>query len=293
MGGGAASAPATAPAGPISAPAPSRRDGPTERQPRSSAPPAVLHTSRRPSGDPPPLPHDWNRQNVTAMAALAACAVTCLASYTVFSSSPLERVDHDLVRLAVGLRSGAVLRAAWIVNGLDRPMWLNSAALATILGAMALRRFRRGVVQLGVLVVAVELVGLAAAAVDLPRPDVEIVGRWTGYGTPAISAAYLAVILLGGAYCFLPAGRPRRLAGTGTVVLLALLAAAKTVLGTTPRCRCLPARRWARWSLSRRSARWYRTRCSRCGTAAARRTSTSTPADRRSPRRWRANRGSG
>jgi membrane-associated phospholipid phosphatase/tRNA A-37 threonylcarbamoyl transferase component Bud32 len=199
-----------------------------------TAPPSVLRRSRRPSGDPPPLPRDWNRHNVTAMVAFAAFVIAWLASYTVSGSSPVQRLDQDLVELAARLRTGSIVRAAQIVNGLDRPMWLNSLALATVVGAIALRRFRRAFVQLGVLLVAFELADLAAVAVDKPRPfQVEIIGRWAGYGAPSISGAYLAAILIGGAFCFLPAGRPRWLAGGVTMAFAALLAVAKAVLGTS------------------------------------------------------------
>jgi tRNA A-37 threonylcarbamoyl transferase component Bud32/membrane-associated phospholipid phosphatase len=199
-----------------------------------AAPPSVLRRSRRPSGDPPPLPRDWNRHNVTAMVVFATFIIAWLASYTVSGSSPVQRLDQDLVELAARLRTGSIVRAAQIVNGLDRPMWLSSLALATILGAIALRRFRRAFVQLGALLVAFELVDLAEVAVDKPRPfQVEIIGRWAGYGAPSTSGTCLAVILIGGAFCFLPAGRRRWLAGGVTIALAALLAVAKAVLGTS------------------------------------------------------------
>ncbi len=199
-----------------------------------TAPPAVLGRIRRPSGDAPPLPRDWSRHNVTAMAVLAAFVLVWLISYTVTGSSPLQRLDPSLVEQAARLRTGTVVRVARVVTGIDRPMWFNSAALAIIVGAMALRRFRRAFVQLGAGLVALELAALAATVVDQPRPyDVEIIGRWAGYGAPSISGTYLAVLLVGGAYCFLPPGRPRRWAAAATSVLAALLALAKAVLGTS------------------------------------------------------------
>jgi len=200
-----------------------------------TAPPAALRRSRRPSGDPPPLPRDWSRHNLIAMVVFGGFIVAWLASYTVSTSSPMQRLDQGLVALAARLRTAGVVHAAKVVDGIDRPMWLNSLGLATILGALALRRLRRAFVQLGVLVVAFQLATVAAMAVDKPRPfQVEIVGRWAGYGAPSTSGTYLAAVLLGGAFCFLRPGRARWLTAGLTLGLAVVLAVAKAVLGTSP-----------------------------------------------------------
>src|SRR3712207_6993603 len=49
--------------------------------------------------------------------------------------------------------------------------------------AFALRRFRRGFVQLGASLVGLQIAGMSATVISRPRPfDVDIVGRWAGYG---------------------------------------------------------------------------------------------------------------
>jgi serine/threonine-protein kinase RIO1 len=202
---------------------------------RAGGPAPTLPRLRRPSGDPPPLPRSWNRRNVALVVGLALWLFAWVIAYLP-EESPPRRVDAALIDLlARDHRTPFTAALARAVDIVDRPTVLNWLALATVAGAAALGRFRRAVVQLGAILLTLWVAGQLATLLDEPRPyDVERLGRWSGYGMPSVSTAYLAVVLVGAGYCFLRPGRGRgaALAGTGGLVLL--LAAAKTVLATNP-----------------------------------------------------------
>ena len=172
---------------------------------------------------------------------------------------------------------------------MDRPLLLNWLALATVLGAAALGRFRRAFVQLGVILLALWLVGMLAIQLDRPLPyDVETLGRWSGYAAPEVSMAYITAMLVGAAYCFLRPGRARIVALVAVGGLTTLLRRRQGgARGQLPQLGA--GRRRARRAGRRRSASpcWCRTRSSRWAAAApGPRTSTWTSAGRRSSTRW-------
>jgi tRNA A-37 threonylcarbamoyl transferase component Bud32 len=211
---------------PGAAPAPAGRlrvaGGPTPTLPRL----------RRPSGYPPPLPHRWSRGRIALPLALVLWLAGWTLSY-VPQTSPLQALDAALVELAAGdYRTDFSVAAARAVDFVDRPMLLNWVALGTVLGAAALGRFRRAFVQLGVILLALQLAGALALQLDQPLPyDVEILGRWSGYAAPEVSMAYLGAMLVGASYCFLRPGRTRNTAQVAVAVLVILLSGAKAVLG--------------------------------------------------------------
>ena len=213
------------------------RDGtdqpaPDRRPAQSGGPTPTLPRLRRPSGYPPPLPHRWSRGEIALPVALALWLAGWIVAYLPVSS-PVQVVDAAMVDFAArDSRNDVSVAMARAVDFVDRPMLLNWVALATVLGAAVLGRFRRAFVQLGVMLVALWLAGMLAIQLDQPLPyDVEVLGRWSGYAAPEVSMAYLTAMLVGAAYCFLRPGRTRNTALVAVGVLTALFAAAKAVLG--------------------------------------------------------------
>ncbi len=202
------------------------------RPAQSGGPTPTLPRLRRPSGYPPPLPHQWSRGEIALPVALALWLAGWIAAYLPMTS-PVQKVDAALVDFAArDHRNDVSVALARAVDFIDRPLLLNWVALATVLGAAALGRFRRAFVQLGVVLVAPWLAGLLAIALSQPLPyDVEVLGRWSGYAAPEVSMAYLTAMLVGAAYCFLRPGRTRNTALVMVGGLTALFAAAKAVLG--------------------------------------------------------------
>jgi tRNA A-37 threonylcarbamoyl transferase component Bud32/membrane-associated phospholipid phosphatase len=229
-GGPRTSAPAKSPpAGPGKSTPPPAPDG---RPGVPGGPTPTLPRLRRPSGYPPPLPHHWSRGEIALPCALALWLAGWIVAY-VPATSPVQKADAALVDFAArDHRNDVSVALARAVDFVDRPLLLNWVALATVLGAAALGRFRRALVQLGSMLVATILVALLAGQLDRPLPyDVETLGRWSGYAAPESSMAYLTAILVGATYCFLRPGRARTVALIAVGGLLMPLAAAKTVLG--------------------------------------------------------------
>ena len=202
-----------------------------ERTEVAGAPTPTLPRLRRPSGYPPPLPHRWSRGEIGLPVGLALGLALWTLAYLP-DTSPVQALDATLVDfLARDHRTDTTVAAARAVDAVDRPLLHNWIALATVVGAAALGRFRRAFVQLGVVLLALWLVGMLAMWLNQPLPyDVEVLGRWSGYAAPEVSVAYLAAMLVGAAYCFLRPGRARTAALVGVLVLTLLLAAAKAVL---------------------------------------------------------------
>jgi hypothetical protein len=202
---------------------------------RAGGPAPTLPRLRRPSGYPPPLPRSWNRRNVTLLAALTICLVAWVLGYLPEGSLPRRADGLLLDLLAREHRTRVTVALARAVDTVDRPALLNWLALAAVAGAVVLGRFRRAFVLLGAILVTLWLAGRLATLLDLPRPyGVERVGRWSGYGMPSVSTAYLTVLLVGTGCCFLRPGRGRTLMLAAAGALTVLLAWAKTVLGVDP-----------------------------------------------------------
>jgi tRNA A-37 threonylcarbamoyl transferase component Bud32 len=225
-------APPAAPGKPAAPGTPEPAPPPDGRPGQSGGPTPTLPRLRRPSGYPPPLPHQWSRGEIALPLALALWLAGWIAAYLPMSS-PVQQVDAALVDFAArDHRNDVSVAIARVVDFVDRPLLLNWVALATVLGAAALGRFRRAFVQLGVVLVAPWLAGLLAIALSQPLPyDVEVLGRWSGYAAPEVSMAYFTAMLVGAAYCFLRPGLTRNTALVVVGGLTALFAAAKAVLG--------------------------------------------------------------
>ncbi len=211
--------------------APPAAEPEAERTEVAGAPTPTLPRLRRPSGYAPPLPHRWSRGEIALPAGLALWLTGWTVAYLP-DTSPVQALDAAMVDFAArDHRNDVSVAAARVVDFVDRPLLLNWVALAIVVGAAALGRFRRAFVQLGAVLVTLQLVGMLALRLDQPLPyDVDILGRWSGYAAPETSVAYMAAMLVGAAYCFLRPGRGRTVALVGVAVLVALLAAAKAVL---------------------------------------------------------------
>jgi tRNA A-37 threonylcarbamoyl transferase component Bud32/membrane-associated phospholipid phosphatase len=231
-----APAPAATPPAPTSAPAATPTSAPTSapdgRPGLAGGPTPTLPRLRRPSGYPPPLPLRWSRGEIALPAALALWLAAWIVSYLP-DSSPVQAADAAVVDFAArDHRNDVSVALARVVDFVDRPLLLNWVALATVLGAAVLGRFRRAFVQLGVMLVAAWLAGMLAIQLNRPLPyDVDLLGRWSGYAAPEVSMAYITAMLIGAAYCFLLPGRRRVVVLVAAGCLTMLFAAAKAVLG--------------------------------------------------------------
>ena len=186
--------------------------------------PAVARTPRRrrPTGAPPPLPHPVS---VTTRAWLVLAVVVLAGVIVISVRTPSLRLD-DQVNTAV-LRLLARARTPWLTGVADGISAAGSGWGATVVGlsavvlTVAFRRWRHLLVFLCSLFLLELAIELVTEGMTRPRPyGVLIIADWTGYSTPALSAAILTFLLMSIAYCLVVPGRPRSYAKAAIAVIV-------------------------------------------------------------------------
>ena len=179
---------------------------------------------RRPTGAPPPLPHPVS---VSTTAWLVAVVVVLAGLIVVSVRAPSLRLD-DQANAAV-LRVFARARAPWLTGVANGVVAAGSGWGATVAGlsavvlTMAFRRWRHLLVFLCNLFFLELAMLLVNDGVRRPRPyGVPIIGSWSGYSAPALSAGILTFFLMGIVYCLVMPGRPRSYAKAATAVIVTL-----------------------------------------------------------------------
>ena len=177
---------------------------------------------RRPTGAPPPLPHPVS---FTTTAWLIAVVVVLAGAIVVSVRAPSLRFD-DQANAAV-LRFFARARTPWLTSIANGIVVAGSSWGATVVGlsavaaTMAFRRWRHLLVFLCSLFVLEIAMLLVNNGVQRPRPyGVPIIGSWSGYSAPALSAAILTFFLMGIAYCLFVPGRPRSYAKAASACIV-------------------------------------------------------------------------
>jgi membrane-associated phospholipid phosphatase/tRNA A-37 threonylcarbamoyl transferase component Bud32 len=188
---------------------------------------------RRPSGEPPPLPHEIGRTGRLLIMLIVVAALTTVGAVLIGSSgAAIERADSAFLRWLSRLRSDLLTDAMQFVDGMASRWPLRLLRWGTILALIAVRRWR----QLFVFVTTLVVVELATYAISLAvaraRPfGVEILTDWNGFAMPSRPTASLGVTLFGMAYALVPAGRVRYLAKWVAAVAIGLVCIARVYLG--------------------------------------------------------------
>jgi tRNA A-37 threonylcarbamoyl transferase component Bud32 len=201
-------------------------------------PPGTVRRARRrrPTGEPPPLPHHLQTSGVRWLAAalvLVALTVAVFARGLRGLAVDVTVADDAVVRWLTGLhapglvgvwRAMAAISSWWVLNGL---LW------GLILALLVLRRFR----QLIVVVILAQLVSLLAenvlgAIAQRPRPfGVVIRAGWGGFALPSTQVTFLSAILIGVLYTMVPEGRWRNTGKWVVTALVTLAAIGRIALG--------------------------------------------------------------
>ena len=191
---------------------------------------------RRPSGQPPPLPHHLQ---TTGVGWLVAAVVLVALSLVVFADGlrgpavAVTVVDDAVVGWLAGLEVPGLVPAMGGLAALDSYLAITVLLWGLLLALLLLRRLR----QLLVVLVAWILQGfliqyLLAPLVQRPRPfGVEFRGDWYAWALPAQQLASLAMLLVGVLYGLVPKGRWRQVGKWVVTALVALVAVAQLYLG--------------------------------------------------------------
>src|SRR6266516_3649859 len=212
-------------------------DLPTDQSTRTRAP--LIHPPlreparsrrRRPTGEPPPLPHHLQTSGVGWLVVaimLAAGSIVIFADGIRGLAIPVLVADDAVVDwltrlhapgLVALLRGFAAISSWWVLNGLG---------LGLLLALLALRRFRHLIVFVILANLLTWLAGdVLGAIAQRPRPfGVAIRTSWGGWALPSLQLAVLAFGLVTVLYTLVPEGRWRntgKWVATGMVALAAL-----------------------------------------------------------------------
>ena len=184
---------------------------------------------RRPSGEPPPLPRPtWWRASVITLAATIVFGIVVAFLY---DDTPDGSLFDSLMGSGSGLSVSIAKAFAWFAT--PTGIIVLRLVLAGVL--IFFRRWRHLVVTIGALwfmdTVAVwiqQLVGplpMPTGAVLVPPPNGD-------YWFPASGMASFSITIAAMVMALAPAGRIRRIAGSGAVVFALLVAASRAYLGT-------------------------------------------------------------
>ena len=218
----------------VSASQPARTAGPGVQP----GPPGIRRSPwrRRPSGQPPPLPHHLQ---TTGVGWLIAAVVLVVLSVLVFAGGlhglavDVTVVDAAVVGWLAGLGAPGLLTAMQALAELDSYVAITVLLWGLLLALLVLRRLR----QLLVVLAAWMLQGFIiqyelAPLVQRPRPfGVALRGDWYAWALPSEQMAALVVLLVGILYGLVPEGRWRQTGKWVATTLVILVAVARLYLG--------------------------------------------------------------
>jgi membrane-associated phospholipid phosphatase/tRNA A-37 threonylcarbamoyl transferase component Bud32 len=188
---------------------------------------------RRPSGEPPALPHELGRSGKFFLL-LVLYFVIAITAFLVFPSleAVFERWDHTRQRWITDLRMPGLTRVMLVVNGLASSWTIRLIRWGVILALIVFRRWRHLFVFLGAIIVTEIVAYNASSIIARPRPlGIPILTGWQGYSMPSRPMAGLAVSAVGAMYALIVAGKPRSIAKWAIWIVLVILGLARVYLG--------------------------------------------------------------
>src|SRR5215218_6627907 len=213
-------------------------EDPPARAVAQRIPPGTVRRARRrrPTGEPPPLPHHLQTSGVRWLVAalvLVALTIAVFARGLRGLAVDVTVADDAVVQWLGGLqapglvgiwRALAAFSSWWVLNGL---LW------GLLLALLVLRRFRHLIV-LFILAQVLSLLAenVVAAIAQRPRPfGVEIREGWGGWAMPPLQITYFTASLVVDLYTLVPEGRWRNTGKWVVAALVALTAVGRIALG--------------------------------------------------------------
>jgi hypothetical protein len=186
---------------------------------------------RRPSGEPPPLPHPpgWTRWLwVCAAVVVVGLVLAALAP----SGGPFS-FDDEILEWAASLRSPALNDVAKAIDTLTASGAILGLRLAVVVVLAIFKRWRHLVVALGAFTLMdlvstglrVELPALPSASVDVTPLVVPTLNGEPAWFFPAVAISALAISLYAAAWALVPLHQRSRARAVVTAVLLVVCAA--------------------------------------------------------------------
>jgi tRNA A-37 threonylcarbamoyl transferase component Bud32/membrane-associated phospholipid phosphatase len=196
----------------------------------------LVRPLRRPSGQPPPLPHDPGVSGVRWLAAAVGAVAMCLVAFgggVRGLGVTITVVDDAVVRLVTSVDTPGLMAVMHAVAAAASVTVVNLVLLAMLVGLAVRRRLH----HLVVLLVAAELSSLLVTIVlrprlQRPRPfGVPTRTDWGGFALPSVEVLGVTLIAVGVLYAFVPQGRWRSLGKWLAAGVVAVVALARIRLG--------------------------------------------------------------
>jgi membrane-associated phospholipid phosphatase/tRNA A-37 threonylcarbamoyl transferase component Bud32 len=207
-----------------------RRPLPADREPARTRSMRISRSGRRrrPSGEPPPLPHPLStgRYWLAATGVVLVLWIAALANSR--TSNYILAFDLTLLGWVSRLRTAALTDVMQAVHALGSRWTIRGLFWATMLVLLVTRRVRHLFVFLGAVVGVIALSSLLAYLLMRPRPlGVAILGDWSGAADPSRPVTVFTATLVGMLYALVPQGQLRQL---GKLVAGGLVAALSVAL---------------------------------------------------------------
>jgi membrane-associated phospholipid phosphatase len=190
------------------------------------------HPRRRPSGEPPPLPHRINTSGTWWLALAVAVVLFSVAVATTRSTAQrLDYVDHAVLDRIASWRTPWLTDVMRVLGAPATGWGLQVIFFLNLVPLLFWRRWRHLIVWIAVGLIVDNLGYAFAGMVQRPRPlGVEILGDWKGYAMPSVPVAVLAAFLVNTVYATIPAGRPRQIGKAIVAAVLVLVSASRIYL---------------------------------------------------------------
>ena len=192
----------------------------------------VAGRRRRPTGEKAPLPRELRAAGrIWLIAGLIMVAIWFSLFAVPATTNWWTRVDTDILRWFVDLRTNAMTSIARGIDVLGSEWFVRSLRIGTLLGLIFVRRWRHVFAVLIAIMIVVGTVEGVQEAVGRIRPGVPIIGSWEGPAHPSAPIAALGVTLTVMALSLVHRGTWRRTFLIASAVTLSLLALARLYLG--------------------------------------------------------------
>lgn len=192
------------------------------------------HRLRRPSGQPPPLPHPQNWHRLVWFSALVAALGVIVGTVISLQDGAPLGVDVGILRWAEGLRTTASVDVAKVFNAFATTGALLLVRWIAIIVLALFKRFRHLVVALVTWAVA-DLVFLTVkVTLDAPNtltPPIPVIQGPKTYFFPGEAIVGVSVTLFTILYAMVPA-RMRIRASVAVIALLAVLTTSRILLAS-------------------------------------------------------------
>jgi membrane-associated phospholipid phosphatase len=189
---------------------------------------ARARTRRRPSGEPPPLPHEPDARWWLWFGTIVLLVGVVI---TVFMrrSDPFEAPGNAVLRWFAQHEGNGLVSVAKVFNGLTDVGVVMALRVAILAVLVVFTRWRHLVIALAAYVVT-DFVVVVALSVNRVPPEVPPLVSVSGYHFPSRSVASFAITLFVAIATLFPEGRARSLGWWAAAALTALVVLARLVL---------------------------------------------------------------